>query len=71
MWYFPISINDLDLIDGMNRWRQAAMYTKDLVVDDHAQCEKIEHVRKIMPNIGVAVFSCALSVKAVRLRDAS
>ena len=42
-----------------------------LVVDDHAQGKKIEHVGEVVPNIGIAVFSCALRVKSVRLSNAS
>lgn len=55
----------------MNRWGETAVDTKDLIVDDHAQCEEIEHVRKVMPNVGVAIFPCALGIEAIGLRDAS
>ena len=42
-----------------------------LVVDDHAQRKKIEHVGEVVPDIGIAVFSCTLRVKSVRLSNAA
>ena len=44
------------------------MDTEYLVVDDHTQSEKVEHVCKIVPDIGVAVLAGTLGIKAVRLR---
>lgn len=43
------------------------MNTEDLVVDDDAQGEKVEHVSEIMPNISISIFSSAFRIKAVRL----
>lgn len=47
------------------------MDTEDLVVDDHTQCQKVEHIGEIMPDIRITVFSCTFGVKAVGLGDAS
>lgn len=47
------------------------MYTEDLIIDHHAQGQEIKHVGKIMPNIGIAVFSGAFGVKAIGLRHTS
>lgn len=47
------------------------MDAEDLVVDDHAQGKEIEHVGEIVPDIGVAVFSCTLRVKAIGLSNAA
>jgi len=41
------------------------MDAKDLVVDDHTQREKVKHVGKIMPDIGVAVFARTLGIESV------
>ncbi len=68
---FSKSVDDLDLIDGMNGWRQTAMHAEDLVVDDHTQGQKIEHVGKVVPDIGVSIFPCTLSIKTVGLGNAS
>ncbi len=47
------------------------MNTKDLIVDDDAQGEKIKHVRKIMPDVGVAVFARTFRVESIGLRHAA
>lgn len=47
------------------------MDAEDLIIDDHAQGQKVEHVRKIMPNISIAVFSRAFGIEAVGLSDAA
>lgn len=45
------------------------MYAKDLVVYDHGQSEKVEHVGEVVPHVRVAIFARALGVEAVRLGD--
>ncbi len=47
------------------------MNAKDLVVDDDAKCKKIEHVREIVPHVGIAIFARAFRIKAVGLCNAS
>ena len=71
MRYFPIPVDDLDLVDRMDGRRKAAVDTEDLVVDDHTQCEEIKHVCEIVPNIGIAILACALCVESIGLRNAS
>ena len=65
MWYFAESINDLNLIQGMNRGRKAAMNAENLVVNDDAESEEVKHVRKIVPYIGVSIFARAFSIEAI------
>lgn len=67
----PISVDDFDLVDRVDGRRQASVDAKDLVVDDYTESQEVEHVGEIMPDVGVAVFSGALCVKAVGLGDAS
>lgn len=64
-------VDDFNLIDRMDGWRKAAVYAEDLIVDHHAQGQKIEHVREIMPDVGIPVFPRAFSIEPVGLRDAS
>ena len=45
------------------------MHAEDLIVDDHAQGEEVEHISEVMPDVGVAVFPHALSIESVGLRD--
>ena len=71
MGYFSKPIDDLDLVDRVDGWRQTAMYTKNLVVDDNTQCQEIKHVCKVMPNVCVAVLASAFGVEAIGLCDAS
>lgn len=61
------AVDDLDLVDGVDGGRQTAVDAEDLVVDHHAQREEVEHVREVVPDIGVAVFARALCVEPVRL----
>ena len=45
------------------------MYTKDLVVNDHAEGEKVKHVGKVVPYVCCSVFAHAFCVKAVCLSE--
>ena len=65
------AVNDLDLINRVNARAQTAVYAEDLIVDDTAQREVVEHVRKVMPDRRVAVISRALGIKAIGLCDTS
>ena len=47
------------------------MHAEDLVVDHDAQGEEVEHVGKIVPDVGIAVFSGTLGVEPVRLGHAA
>ena len=67
----PEAVDDFNLINRVNAWAESAVNTEDLVVDDTAQGEVVEHVGEVMPDCGVAVFPRALGVKAIRLRDTS
>lgn len=64
-------INNLNLIDRMDRRRQPAVHAEDLIVDDDAEGEKVEHVGEVVPDVGVAVFAGAFGVEAVGLGDAA
>lgn len=67
VWNLPEPVNDLDLIDRVDGGRKATVDTEDLVIDHYAQCEKVEHVGKIVPDVGIAVFPSTLGIKPVRL----
>lgn len=47
------------------------MHTEYLVVDDHAEGQKVKHVRKMMPHVGITIFPRALCIKSIWLCDAS
>jgi hypothetical protein len=63
MRYFPEPIDDFDLIYRMNGWRKAAVDAEDLVIDNNAQREEIKHIRVIVPDIGIAIFSSTFRVE--------
>ena len=67
----PEAVDDFNLINRVNAWAESAVNTEDLVVDDTAQGEIVEHVGEVMPDCGVAVFPRAFGVEAVRLCNAS
>lgn len=65
MGYFSETVDDFDLIDGVDRWRETAVDTEYLVVDYDRKSQEIEHIRKVMPHIGIAVFATAFGIKAI------
>ena len=65
------AVDDLNLINRVNARAQSAVYAEDLIVDDAAQREIVEHVRKVMPDRRIAILSRALGVEAVGLCDTS
>ena len=69
--YLPEAIDDFDLVDAVDAGTEAAVHAEDLVVDDDGEGEEVEHVGKVVPDVGVAVFAVALGVEAVGLGDAA
>ena len=39
-----------------------------LVVNDHGECEEVEHVREVCPHVRGAVLAHALRIEAIALR---
>lgn len=63
------SVHASDVVQGINAGRQSTVKTEDLVVDEGREREEVEDVGKVFPDIRVSVFSQALVVEAVDLRD--
>lgn len=57
MRYLSETVNDFDLVYGVDAWTQPAVYAEDIVVDDDGEGEVVEHVGEIVPDICIAVFS--------------
>lgn len=68
---FAEAVDDFDLVYGVDGGGEAAVDAEDLVVDDDAERQEVEHVREVVPDVGVAVFARTLGVEAVGLRDAA
>lgn len=71
MGNFAEAVDDLDLIDGVDRGGEAAVDAKDLVVDDDAEGQVVKHVSEVVPDVCVAVLAAAFCVEAVGLGDAA
>lgn len=65
VWDLAEAVDDLDLIDRVDRGRQTSMYAEDIVIYDDGECEEVEHVCEVVPDVGIAVFAAALGVEAV------
>lgn len=50
------AVDDLDLVNGVNRRGKAAVDAEDFVVDDHTKRQEVEHIGEVMPDAGVAVL---------------
>jgi len=44
---------------------------ENVIIDHYAQREIVEHIREVMPDIGVPVFPTAFRVEPIALRDTS
>lgn len=64
----PEPVDHFDLVDRVDRRREAAVDAEDLVVDDDGEGEEVEHVGEVLPHVGGSVLSHALGVEPVRLR---
>lgn len=51
---FPYVV--LEIIFQVETYILTSMDTEDLVIYDDTQCQKVEHVRKIVPDIRISVF---------------
>lgn len=67
MWDLSEAIDNFDLVDAVDAWGQAAVDAEYLVVDDDGERQEVEHVREVVPDVGVAVFARALGVEAIGL----
>eukprot|EP00634_Sargassococcus_sp_CCMP2135_P008474 CAMPEP_0198644092 /NCGR_PEP_ID=MMETSP1467-20131203/388_1 /TAXON_ID=1462469 /ORGANISM="unid. sp., Strain CCMP2135" /LENGTH=411 /DNA_ID=CAMNT_0044379537 /DNA_START=54 /DNA_END=1287 /DNA_ORIENTATION=- len=62
-------VERLDVVDGVQRRRQARVRAEDLVFDGRRQRQRVEERREVLPDVGVAVLPEALVVEAVDLCD--
>jgi hypothetical protein len=63
----------IDLIEGLiiNQYKgrdspkHTSMNAEYLVIDDNTQCKKIEHIRKVVPNICISILPRAFRIETV------
>jgi len=68
---FLYSVKISYLIERVKAGRKPSMQTKDLVLNNSCQRQKIKQVRKKLPHIGIAVFAHALIIETINLGDLS
>ena len=62
------AINDLDLIDVVYGGAQTAMDAEYRIINDDTEGEKVEHVRKGLPDCRRSILAGAFEVESVGLR---
>ena len=69
VWHFLLAVKRANLIEGINRGREATMNTEDFVVDNGGQSKVVEDVSAVPPHVNRAKLTQALVIKAVDLSD--
>lgn len=69
--HFHLSVDLLDLFQGVQVWRESSVQTEDLVLDDCSQRQQVEEVGVVLPDVGVAVLAQAFVVESVDLGNLS
>lgn len=69
MRYLLYTIKRANIIERIDAGRQTTVKAEDLVVDEGGEGEIVEEVSKVLPDTCVAIFSQALVVETVDLRD--
>ena len=63
----PIEL--LDLVEGVDTWRQATVQTENTALDDCGERQVVEERSEVQPHLGISVLPQAFVVKAVDLGD--
>jgi hypothetical protein len=69
--YFLNSKNLIDVLDLVEGRRQAAMDSKDFLVDDGSNGQVVKNISVKLPHFGVSILGLTLSVEAINLSDLS
>lgn len=63
------TIKLLDLVQSVNRWREATMEAEDVVLNDGTKWKVIEQSCEFLPHLGIAILAQALIVESIDLSD--
>lgn len=66
---FLDTVEGADVVKGINARGETSVEAEDLVVDKGGQGKIIKQVRKVLPDIGIAILAEALVVESVDLCD--
>eukprot|EP00931_Biecheleriopsis_adriatica_P032421 TRINITY_DN18918_c0_g1_i3.p1 TRINITY_DN18918_c0_g1~~TRINITY_DN18918_c0_g1_i3.p1 ORF type:complete len:187 (+),score=23.58 TRINITY_DN18918_c0_g1_i3:163-723(+) len=69
MWHLLKTLHLLNVINGVERWREASMHADDLILDDCCQWQGIEAIRDRLPRLWTFVCPDAFNEEAVNLCD--
>eukprot|EP00754_Rhynchopus_humris_P030098 Rhum_TRINITY_DN15258_c13_g1::Rhum_TRINITY_DN15258_c13_g1_i1::g.148201::m.148201 len=64
-----LAVEGADLVQCVDGRRQPSVHGQHLVLDESRQCQIVEHVCAVPPDVDGAVFPQTLVVEAVHLRD--
>ena len=67
MWDLHDSIDDTDLVDGLDVGGEASMDAENFALDDCGKRKEIEYIGYVLPDVAVAVLSLALVEESVEL----
>ena len=71
MRYLNNTVNISDHVQGVQAGAQATMKAEDLIFNDSCQRKVVKEVRQVLPDVGIAVLSETLVIKAINLCDLS
>ena len=71
MRYLNNTVNVSDHVQGVQAGAQATMKAEDLIFNDSCQRKVVKEVRQVLPDVGIAVLSETLVIKAINLCDLS
>lgn len=66
-----LSVQSLNLFEGVNAWGQTSVETEDLLSNDSGQRKEVEESSQFSPDIGVSILSEALVIETIHLSDGS
>ena len=69
MWHLHESIELLDLIKGVDAWRETTVQAEDIVLDDGRERQVIEQRGELLPDFRISILAEALIIEAVHLSD--
>ena len=71
MRYLLLPVNCSNLIQGIDRWRQASMNAEYFIIDDSCESKVVEDFSAVSPHIHRAILPQAFIIEPINLRDLS
>ena len=68
---FHSSVNESDLVNRLDLWRESTVNAEDFSFDDGADTEVVENFCAVLPWVGIAILSNGLVVEPVDCGDLS